>query len=135
MDRKRERWTFSGELGAQAMQREREQPSTIRSLTVEDMAVAFQPIVDMKTGAVLAHEALARCKVERFKNPVVLFEQAMLERATGRIGRLVREVAFAHGRGKPLFVNLHPDELSSRWLVRPDDPLCFHDYPVYLEIT
>ncbi len=34
-----------------------------------------------------------------------------------------------------LFVNLHPEELASRWLVRPDDPLCSHGFPVYLEVT
>jgi EAL domain-containing protein (putative c-di-GMP-specific phosphodiesterase class I) len=35
----------------------------------------------------------------------------------------------------PLFVNVHPDELSARWLVRPDDPVFSHDHDVYLEIT
>ena len=34
-----------------------------------------------------------------------------------------------------MFVNIHPHELSSRWLVRPDDPLAFHSREVYLEIT
>jgi len=32
-------------------------------------------------------------------------------------------------------VNLHSQELSSRWLVQPDDPVGFHGKPVYLEIT
>jgi len=32
-------------------------------------------------------------------------------------------------------VNLHPDELTSRWLVQPDDPIGFHTRPVYLEVT
>jgi EAL domain-containing protein (putative c-di-GMP-specific phosphodiesterase class I) len=44
-------------------------------------------------------------------------------------------VAFARGAGHRLFVNVHPDELSSRWLVRPDDPLNYHDNEVFLEIT
>jgi EAL domain-containing protein (putative c-di-GMP-specific phosphodiesterase class I) len=37
--------------------------------------------------------------------------------------------------GVPLFVNLHPDELAERWLVRPDDPIGFYPHPVFLEIT
>ncbi len=34
-----------------------------------------------------------------------------------------------------LFVNVHPHELDEGWLVRPDDPLFFHERAVYLEIT
>ena len=30
---------------------------------------------------------------------------------------------------------MHPEELSLRWLVRPDDPIFFHEREVYLEIT
>jgi EAL domain-containing protein (putative c-di-GMP-specific phosphodiesterase class I) len=48
---------------------------------------------------------------------------------------LIRDVAFGTCGDIPLFVNLHPDELSSRWLVRPDDPLCLHGPQVFLEIT
>jgi EAL domain-containing protein (putative c-di-GMP-specific phosphodiesterase class I) len=32
-------------------------------------------------------------------------------------------------------VNIHPHELSSRWLVRTDDPVGFHEAGVFLEIT
>jgi EAL domain-containing protein (putative c-di-GMP-specific phosphodiesterase class I) len=65
----------------------------------------------------------------------VLFLHAVEQNACGRLGRLIREVAFQTCGDVPLFVNLHPEELNSRWLVRPDDPLCFHAAPVYLEIT
>jgi EAL domain-containing protein (putative c-di-GMP-specific phosphodiesterase class I) len=44
-------------------------------------------------------------------------------------------VVFARGEGRPLFVNLHPQELHQRWLVQPTDPIYLHDAPVYLEIT
>jgi EAL domain-containing protein (putative c-di-GMP-specific phosphodiesterase class I) len=104
-------------------------------LTVSDIGVVFQPIVDMKTGATFAHEALVRCRRPEYIAPPVLFEHAVKENACGRLGRLIREVAFQTSGDVPLFVNLHPDELSSRWLVRPDDPLCFHAAPVFLEIT
>jgi len=107
----------------------------VRALTVSDIGVVFQPIVDMKTGATFAHEALVRCRRPEYLAPPVLFEHAVKENACGRLGRLIREVAFQTSGDVPLFVNLHPEELSSRWLVRPDDPLCFHAAPVFLEIT
>lgn len=52
----------------------------------------------------------------------------------GYLGRLIREVAFSNS-STPLFVNIHPNELSSRWLVRPDDPIYIHETDVFLEIT
>jgi EAL domain-containing protein (putative c-di-GMP-specific phosphodiesterase class I) len=107
----------------------------VRTLTVSDLGVVFQPIVEMATGQTFAHEALVRCRRPEFPNPLVLFEHAVAENACGRLGRLIREVAFSTSGEVPLFVNLHPEELNSRWLVRPDDPLCFHSRPVFLEIT
>ena len=35
----------------------------------------------------------------------------------------------------PVFVNIHPAELSERWLIRPDDPIFGYEQDVYLEIT
>jgi len=37
--------------------------------------------------------------------------------------------------GKPIFLNVHPQELHEAWIVRPDDPLFSHDHVVYLEVT
>lgn len=108
---------------------------SVRSIEPDDMSVAYQPIVECATGRLFAYEALARCRIEAFRSPAVLFERASAEQACGRLGRMVRDVAFANAGATPLFVNLHPDELSSRWLVRPDDPIGFHDEAVYLEIT
>jgi EAL domain-containing protein (putative c-di-GMP-specific phosphodiesterase class I) len=109
--------------------------SPLRALTQEDFDVVFQPIVDLETRRIFSYEALARCRVPEFRNPAVLFERAASEGACGWIGRLVREVAFARCSGLPLFVNLHPDELAARWLVRPDDPVFEHDHFVFLEVT
>src|SRR5450432_1789362 len=109
--------------------------ASVRDLTIGDLDVVFQPIVDLSTGVGFAFEALTRCKWPEFKNPMKLFEQAQEERCCGSLGRKIREVAFARCTDAPLFVNLHPHELDEGWLVRPDDPLFFHDRPVYLEIT
>jgi EAL domain-containing protein (putative c-di-GMP-specific phosphodiesterase class I) len=105
------------------------------ALTTNDLDVVFQPIVDLATGWTVAYEALTRCKWPEFKNPLTLFSQAQEEGTVGRLGRLVREVAFQLCDDVPLFVNIHPHELNEGWLVRPDDPIFFHDRAVYLEIT
>ncbi len=110
-------------------------PTNLAALTARDMDVVFQPIVDLGTGLTVAYESLARCKWPEYKNPVVLFEAAQAQGAVGRLGRVIRDVAFERCDDAPLFVNIHPRELNEGWLVRPDDPIFFHDRPVYLEIT
>ena len=54
-------------------------------------------------------------------------------RCVGRLGRTIRTVAVPLCTGVPVFLNVHPVELSERWLVRPDDPMYAHDEPVFLE--
>jgi EAL domain-containing protein (putative c-di-GMP-specific phosphodiesterase class I) len=106
-----------------------------RLITAQDIDIHYQPIVSIRTGKLFALEALVRCKWPEYKNPTHLFDRAVQEKSTGRLGRPIRDVAFSRGSGYRLFVNVHPEELSSRWLVRPDDPLNYHDNEVYLEIT
>lgn len=134
MTERKLRWTQSEEGNAAALDESGITRST-RLLTADDIDVVFQPIVSMQNGKAWAQEALVRCKWPEFKNPVQLFDRAVEEKSTGRLGRPIRDVAFSRGAGQRLFVNIHPDELSSRWLVRPDDPLNYHDNDVYLEIT
>lgn len=114
----------------------RDVPSdSVRALGPDKLHVVFQPIVDVATGKVFAHEALVRCKDPRFPSPPALFEAAVAESACGRLGRSIRDVAFSTCGANALFVNLHPQELSSRWLVMADDPIGFHEHGTYLEIT
>jgi len=107
----------------------------IRTLTEAEVGVAFQPIVAIPTGTLLAHEALVRCTRAEYKAPPVLFEHAVKEGACGRLGRMIRDAAFSACGDVSLFVNLHPEELSARWLVRTDDPINFQKRTVYLEVT
>ena len=100
-----------------------------------DLSVVFQPIVDFHTGRQFATEALVRCRVPEFADPVALFRHAVANKCSGRLGRMIREIAFPLCAGSPTFVNIHPNELSERWLVRPDDPIFGHDHDVFLEIT
>lgn len=129
----RKRWTTS-ESGALRPYRS-EPPARVRSLLPEEIRVVYQPIVDLDRRAIFAAEVLARCLRPELANPVHLFEHAALQSVTGRLGRMVREVAFEAPPDVPLFLNLHPHELSERWLVRPDDPMNFAAHPLYLEIT
>jgi EAL domain-containing protein (putative c-di-GMP-specific phosphodiesterase class I) len=107
----------------------------VRSLGADQLGVVFQPIVDIATGLAFAFEALVRCKDARYPNPPALFEAAVKEEACGRLGRLIREIAFETCGKNAIFVNLHPQELTERWLVKADDPLVFHEHPVFLEVT
>lgn len=120
------RWTDPGPTGV---------GNSVRKLREADLGAVFQPILSLSDGSTFAHEALARCHESAFPSPIDLFAQAELENACGRIGRLVRNVIFENCARKPVFINLHPQELHQRWLVQPTDPLYLHDAPVYLEIT
>ncbi len=105
-------------------------------VTPAELSVVFQPIIELQNkGRVFAHEVLVRCSLPEFKNPLVLFERVVQGRCCGRLGRMIREIAVPLCSGIPLFINVHPQELVERWLVRPDDPLFSHDHDVYIEIT
>ncbi len=107
----------------------------VRARSAADVGIALQPIVDARDGSLFAYEALVRCKVPALQSPPVLLELAETQNACGSLGRMIREVAFPAAGDVALFVNIHPQELSSRWLVRTDDPIGFHSRDVYLEIT
>jgi EAL domain-containing protein (putative c-di-GMP-specific phosphodiesterase class I) len=110
-------------------------PPDAQGLSAKDIDIVFQPIVSIDTRRVFAYEALTRCRWPSLANPEVLFKRASEESCCGKLGRIVRAASVQRAPGVPLFVNVHPDELSERWLVRPDDPVFFHDHDVYVEIT
>ncbi|HJL17647.1 MAG TPA: EAL domain-containing protein [Sandaracinaceae bacterium LLY-WYZ-13_1] len=129
--RRRTFWTLSEADQASL----NDDPHSVRSLDAEEIRILFQPIVDVRERRTWAVEALARCTRPHFRDPQALFRAAVEQGATGRLGRLLREVAFDRCAGHRVFVNIHPHELSSRWLVRTDDPLGYHEAGVFLEIT
>src|SRR5262245_5924604 len=89
----------------------------------------------MDDGSLFAYEALCRCRVAEYASPPDLFHKAMESGTTGELGRMIREIAIPLSTGVPIFLNVHPDELQTGWLVRPDDPIFMHDHEVYLEVT
>jgi EAL domain-containing protein (putative c-di-GMP-specific phosphodiesterase class I) len=113
----------------------RSQLELTRAVPPEDLSVVFQPIVDLRTRKVFAYEALVRCKTPGLDSPLRLFEHAVANGYSGRLGRMIRELTVQGCRGVPVFTNVHPDELGQRFLVQPDDPIFGHDSDVYIEVT
>jgi EAL domain-containing protein (putative c-di-GMP-specific phosphodiesterase class I) len=128
-------WTLSGGEISPVRGEAKGEVKTVREMTVEELPTVFQPIVDLETGRTLAYEALVRPTVSDYASPIALFEHAQEQGTVGRLGRTIRESAFYRCPDDALFVNIHPQELMERWLVRPDDPIAFHQHAVFLEVT
>ena len=77
---------------------------------------AYQPIVDVTTGELLAYEALCRPQHDSFDGPAELFEIAEHAGRVVELGRVCRTVSTVPlaGLAEPclLFLNLHPRELD-----------------------
>ncbi len=95
----------------------------------------YQPVVDLRSHRIFAYEALVRSKASEFGSPPALFDCAVAHGVTGELGRLLRELSIAGCPDKPLFLNIHPNELNEKYLVQPSDPIFQHSHDVYLEIT
>jgi EAL domain-containing protein (putative c-di-GMP-specific phosphodiesterase class I) len=106
-----------------------------RVLQTRNIHVVFQPLVDLRTRATFAYEALVRTRSTDFDGPPSLFKAAVEHNCTGELGRLIREIAISECTSHPLFLNIHPNELNERYLVQPDDPIFQHEQDIYLEIT
>lgn len=97
--------------------------------------VAYQPIIDLRTGGVFAYEALLRSDAPGFQGVEGLIHDSVQAGVMGMLGRAIRDMAVSGCTTHPLFMNLHPSEFDEGWLVRPDDPVFRHEHPVFLEIT
>ncbi len=107
----------------------------IHVIEERQLQVAYQPIYDLKSGRVFAYEALARVESRAFENLIELFQIASEAGRVAELGRLHREQAVSQCPMQPLFINIFPTELDYGLLVRPDDAIFRHKFPVYLEIT
>lgn len=100
-----------------------------------EVSIAYQPIVDMRTGKLFAYEALARSESPSFVGPLQLIQAAVDDKCMGELGHILRQMTMDGCTDSQLFVNVNPNEFDQGWLVRSDDPLFFHSEQVYLEIT
>lgn len=90
-----------------------------RILCEELLAPAYQPIVELTTGQVVAFEALARVAGDSpLSRPDLLFETAREEDRLVELDWACRLAALrgaiAHGLRRPLFINCEPDAMSVR---------------------
>ena len=108
-------------------------PNILDVIEAGRLKVVFQPLVDLGTRKTFAQEALVR--TDAFSSPPALFEAAVEQGVTGKLGRAIRELAIQGCPNLPLFLNVHPSELNEPYLVQPDDPIFLHSEDVYLEIT
>nr|HEX4313947.1 EAL domain-containing protein [Kofleriaceae bacterium] len=97
------------------------------------LKIVYQPVVELRSRRIFAYEALVRSPA--YKSPLDLFADAVAARATGELGRVLRQLSVDSCPDFPLFLNVHPSELNERWIVQPDDPVFQHSADVYLEIT
>jgi EAL domain-containing protein (putative c-di-GMP-specific phosphodiesterase class I) len=104
-------------------------------VSAENLHVVFQPIVRLDSGAIHGYEAFVRCDLPEYQHVPHLFDHAVATGCAGRLGRMVREIAVPLSSGRPLFLNVHPQELSESWIVRPDDPIFAHDHELCIEIS
>ena len=110
--------------------------SSVRELiATRQIRVALQPIVDLTSRTVLAHEALVRSTSREFRTPREMFIAAARSGCCGELGRAIRLEAVAAAPDQALFLNIHPNELHEGWLLELDDPIYRHPADVYLEIT
>jgi len=100
-----------------------------------EVGIVFQPIADVRRRRLHAYEALARPRTGIFASTPEMFEVALQAGRIAELGHLHREQAVRRCVGYALFLNIHPHEFDYGWLVRPDDPMFRHKWPVTLEIT
>ena len=106
---------------------------------LEQLWVAFQPIVRWSDKSVFGYEALVRSDEPTLATPVLLFDAAERLGRVREVGRAVRrvvaETAARAPRDTMMFVNLHAVDLGDESLYGPTAPLSAHAAHVVLEIT
>ena len=112
--------------------------STMFVAAIDQLWMAYQPIVSWPQRRVYAYEALVRSDAE-MKNPAVLLQAAETLGRVHELGRTVRRQVATRVAGTEnsllFFVNLHPQDLTDDELYAPDAPLSYVAKRVVLEIT
>jgi PAS domain S-box-containing protein len=107
--------------------------------SVRGLHMAFQPIVRANDLSIFAYEALMRSRGPYVNPGEMLAAAEALGRVTD-LGRAVRRsiastLAEHPERCEPIFVNLHPMELSAYILMHEDEPLLPFTSRIVLEVT
>lgn len=106
---------------------------------LERMWMAFQPIVEARTGKLYGVEALMRSREPSIPTPPALLDTATQLGRLPQLGRRVRQLSATALQPRPdipqLFVNLHPTDLFDATLIDPEAPLTAIASRVILEVT
>lgn len=107
--------------------------------SIDQLWVAFQPIVDAKTHQIYGYEALMRSREPSLPHPGAILDAAETLGRLDELGRRIRQLtarAIPHAPGNPcFFVNLHVRDLLDPTLTSPDSPLLPFASQVVLEVT
>jgi EAL domain-containing protein (putative c-di-GMP-specific phosphodiesterase class I) len=106
---------------------------------LDQLWIAFQPIVSWPERSVFGHEALVRSAEPTLNNPALLFEAAERLGRTQELGRKIRAAVTARmgvaPRNGSIFVNLHAADLADEELYSSRALLSGHAGRVVLEVT
>jgi EAL domain-containing protein (putative c-di-GMP-specific phosphodiesterase class I) len=106
---------------------------------LEKLWMAFQPIVEARSGALFGVEALMRSREPSIPTPPALLDAATQLKRLPMLGRRTRSLAGAAITGRSdipsLFVNLHPEDLLDVHLIDESAPLTQIASRVILEVT
>ncbi len=106
---------------------------------LDEMWMAFQPIVSLKANKLFGYEALLRTAEPTLVNPIHFLDAAQRLGMSHKLGRLTRaKIAEAAKDAPPdvwLFVNVHAGELDDFELYSATSPLAVFAKRVVIEIT
>lgn len=109
------------------------------SNALDELWMAYQPIVRWPDRTVFAYEALLRSNEPALRGPLELLDAAERLGRLHDLGRRCRERVARAALAAPgdvlLFVNLHPEDLNDEELLSPGTPLAAIAPRVVLEIT
>jgi len=106
---------------------------------LQEIWIAFQPIVRWPDQSVFGYEALVRSTEPTLNNPGLLFEAAERLGRVQELGRVIRNTVSSCVASAPadstIFVNLHASDLGDDDLYSRSSPLSDHAGRVVLEVT
>jgi EAL domain-containing protein (putative c-di-GMP-specific phosphodiesterase class I)/FixJ family two-component response regulator len=106
---------------------------------LDQLWMAFQPIVSVGEQRAVAYEALLRTREPTLANPMAFLSAAERLGAVHALGRKIRHSVVLAAEKAPcdvdLFVNLHPLDLLDPQLIEPASPLSAMAPRIVLELT